>query len=79
MTASQQIDAFTEFARAIVAQEGEDISLDRIQDLWWEERHRDEDLAAIQAAVDSYKAGERGRPVDEFLAERRAAREKPAS
>lgn len=79
MTASQQIDAFIEFARLVIAQDGEDLTLEEIQDRWWEQQHHKEDLAAIQAAIDSYEAGEHGRPVDEFLAERRAARKKPAS
>lgn len=79
MTASEQINAFNEFAKTVIAQEGEQLSLEEIQDRWWEKQHQDEDLAAIQVAVDSYEAGERGRPADEFLAERRAARAKQES
>ena len=79
MTATQQVDAFNEFARALIAQEGEQLSLEEIHQRWWDQQHRDEDLAAIQAAVSSYESGERGRPVDEFLAERRAARSKSGS
>lgn len=79
MTASQQIDAFNQFARSIIATEGEEITLEELQDRWWQELHRDEDTAAIQEAVDSYEKGESGRPVDEFLTERRAARTKTGS
>ncbi len=76
MTATQQIENFTAFAKALTQQEGEEISLDEIYSRWWDKQHRDEDFAAIQEAVVSYEAGERGRPAEQFLTERRAARAK---
>lgn len=79
MTASEQIHSFTTFALALTKQEGEHLSLDEIYQRWWQENHAGDDLVAIQEAVDSFEAGERGRPADEFLAEQRAARAKSDS
>lgn len=79
MTTSEQIQQFTNFALALTKAEGEHLALDEIFERWWVERHRDDDLAAIQQAVDSYKAGERGRPAEDFLAEQRAARTRAKS
>jgi len=54
MTATQQIENFTAFAKALAQQEGEGISLDEIYDRWWQEQKRNEDLEAIQTAVKDY-------------------------
>jgi len=73
MTATQQIENFTAFAKAITQQEGEDISLDEIYSRWWQEQHRDEDFEAIQAAVKDYENGDRGELARDILTELRAA------
>lgn len=72
MTASQQIENFTAFAKTITQQEGEQISLDEIYERWWNEQHRDEDLAAIKAAVKDYENGDPGELARDVLAELRA-------
>lgn len=79
MTTSEQLQHFTTFALALTKQEGEHLALDEIFQRWWEENHRDEDLVAIQEAVDSFETGERGRPAKEFLAEQRTARARTRS
>ena len=66
MTISEQIADITVFAQAISQQEGEDISLDVIYDRWWQQRHREEDLAAIREAHAEYESGERGEDAREF-------------
>lgn len=74
MTATQQIESFTAFAKAITEQEGENISLDEIYDRWREQHHRDDDLAAIQQAHSDYENGDRGRPAEDVLADFRRER-----
>ena len=73
MTATQQIENFTAFAKAITQQEGEDISLDEIFDRWWQEQHRNEDLEAIQAAEKDYENGDPCELARDVLNDLRAA------
>jgi hypothetical protein len=73
MTATQQIEDFTAFAKALAQQEGEDISLDEIFDRWWQEQHRNEDLEAIQAAVKDYENGDRCEIARDVLTDLRAS------
>lgn len=74
MSATEQLERFTAFARAITRAEGEEISLEEIYSRWWEEQHRDADLAAIEEAHRDYENGDRGRPVEEMLADFRRER-----
>ena len=74
MTTSELIDDFTAFAKTISQQEGEAISLDVIYDRWWQQRHREEDLAAIQEAHAEYESGERGEDARAELAAFRSER-----
>ena len=60
MTTSEQLADFTIFAKAITQREGEDISLDVIYERWWQQLHRDDDLAAIREAHAQFESGERG-------------------
>ncbi|MCA9239426.1 MAG: hypothetical protein KDA37_04470 [Planctomycetales bacterium] len=71
MTFTEQINDFTAFAKKLAEDQGEGFSVRAALDLW---ESRDSDARAIQQAIDSYEADERGRPADDFLAERRAAR-----
>jgi len=72
MTITEQIDDFSAFAKRL-AEQGEGLSVRDALEIW---ESRDEDAQAIQEAIDSYEAGERGTPAREFLAEVRAARAK---
>jgi len=76
MTVTEQIDDFTAFAKRLAQQQGEVFSVRAALDIW---EAIGDDTHAIQEAIDSYEAGERGRPADDFLAERRSARNKSNS
>ncbi|QDS97293.1 hypothetical protein HG15A2_05540 [Adhaeretor mobilis] len=65
----QQLDEFSRFAKQLVEREGEQLPLDAIFDRWHQEAFRDDDLARIQASAEDYGQGERGVPLDTFLAE----------
>jgi len=65
----EQLEDFTRFTKLTLEKEGRELPLDAIFDRWHEEAFRDEDLARIQASVNDYDNGERGRPLNEFLAE----------
>ena len=74
MTAAEQIDGFSAFAKQLAQEQGEDFSLEDAFRQWQAVDHREVEI--LQERIASYDAGERGRPVDAFLAERRAARAK---
>lgn len=69
MTTIEQLNDFSRYAKQIVEQEGKELPLDVIFDRWHRESFAEEDLRRIQASASDYEAGERGRPVDEFLSE----------
>jgi len=69
-----QIDDLRRFAEALPTEELEGISLDEVYDRWRAGRRAGDDELAIQDALDSFDRGERGRPVEEFLAEYRQRR-----
>lgn len=68
MTTIQQIEDFSRFAKQLV-EEGNELPLDAIFDRWHEEAFREEDLVRVQESVNDFKNGERGRPIEQFLAE----------
>lgn len=68
MNINEQINDFSAFAKRL-AEQGEEISVRDALELW---ESRDEDVQAIQEAINSYEAGERGRPAHEVMAELRA-------
>jgi len=67
MAISEQIKELTAFALTVSQQEGEDISLDVVYERWWQARHQDKDLQAIQEAHAQYESGERGELAREEL------------
>ncbi len=69
MAIQEQNLNFEAFAKCLAEQSGEEISLQDALEMW---ESIDEDAMAIQAAINSYEAGERGRPADEAMAELRA-------
>lgn len=74
MATSDQIEAFTAFARQLFLKEGgEQVSLDDIYDQWCQRRNRNDDLRAIREAHAQYESDERGRPAEVVLAEFRAS------
>jgi len=74
MAISEQIKDLTAFALTVSRQEGDDVPLDVVYQRWWQARHQDEDLVAIQEAHAEYESGERGELAREELAEFRAER-----
>ncbi len=69
MAITEQIADFTAFARLLVQQEGDNISLDDVYQQW-KEIDPDE-VAILQNRLDSYDAGERGQLANESMAELR--------
>ena len=74
MTATEQIDGFTAFAKQLAAEQGDEFSLEDAFRQWQAVDHQEVEI--LRERLASVDAGEQGRPVDEFLAERRAARAK---
>ena len=68
MTTVEQIDDFAEFAKHQLVS-GHDHSIDELYDQWRRLAFRDTDAQAVQASLRDLENGERGQPVDEFLAE----------
>ncbi|MCG8449712.1 MAG: hypothetical protein MI725_09055 [Pirellulales bacterium] len=71
MTTSQQLTDFHAYAENILASKGEEIALDEIFSLWWQEQYRDIDLEATLEAHAQYESGERG---EDAFSELRASR-----
>lgn len=67
MATTEQIENFSRFATQLSQVEGVDLPLHVIFDRWHAEKHKENDLLAIQASDRDYQNGERGRSVGEFL------------
>lgn len=74
MPISEQLADFNAFVLRLAQLEGENLNIDQAYDQWSELRHQEEDLAAIQAAVDKYKNGERCELAREELSNHRIER-----
>lgn len=68
MTVSDQIDSFSDFAKATVSA-GESASIDELYSRWRATINRDVDAAAVMASVRDIEAGERGQLLSEFIDE----------
>jgi len=64
----EKIDDFTTFAKSQVSKE-ENVSIDTLYDRWRELAFREEDALAVLASLRDLENGERGQPVEEFLAD----------
>ncbi len=75
MTTQEQIDSFHRFATEQLAIGNCEKSVDELYDQWrFANRNRDEfdeDVAAIQAAIDDMHNGDTGRDADEVISELR--------
>jgi hypothetical protein len=75
-TTEQQLQSFTEFAKALLDTGHPQLSLNELFDLWRIENPSDaeyaEDLAAIAGAIDDFRRGDRGRPARELSRELRS-------
>jgi hypothetical protein len=68
-TTSEELDRFAEFARQRLGNGGSELSLDELFDLWRSENPSDElyaeNVAAVKAAIDDFRKGDRGTPAGE--------------
>jgi hypothetical protein len=68
-TIEQELDSFTEFAKARISDRGATLSLDELFDIWRSENPSDElraeNAAAVNAAIRDFQNGDRGTPVGE--------------
>jgi hypothetical protein len=69
MATIEQIDDLNHFIETLPQSERDSLSMDEIYERWREQAFKHDDLLAIKASVRDYESGERGRPVDEFLAD----------
>ena len=63
-TTKEELERFSQFARQQLSAEGADLSLDELFDRWRAENPSDElyaeNVAAVSAAIDDYRNGDRG-------------------
>lgn len=68
-TVEHELNSFTEFANERISSGGSNISLDELFDLWRSENPSDElyaeNVAALNAAIQDFKNGDRGTPAGE--------------
>lgn len=73
MATQEQIDSFHRFATQQLQNGGRDKSVDELYDQWRFENQSaeefEENVAAIQGAIDDMNAGDMGRDADEIIAE----------
>lgn len=69
MATITEIQDLNQFMLSLPPGEREGLCIDAIYERWREQTLRSEDLAAIQASLQDYDNGERGRPLGDFLAE----------
>lgn len=69
MATIEQIDDLSRFIQSLPAGERDALSIDEIYERWREQAFKHEDLLAVKASLRDYENGERGRPVEDFLAD----------
>ena len=67
MNIQQQIDEFANFAR-LHAGNGSEQTIDELYSQWRRQSFKDVDALAIKASLNDLANGERGQPIDQFLA-----------
>ena len=67
MSTLDQINDFSAFAKSRLGS-GEQVDIDQLYDEWRSKAFADIDALAIKASVRDLEKGERGEPLDEFLA-----------
>ena len=76
-TTAQELESFADFARARLTNGGSELSLDELFDLWRLQHPSDaiqaDNLAAVNAAIRDFEAGDRGTPAGEHSRELRRA------
>lgn len=83
MATQEQIDSFHQFATQQLANGGREKTVDELYDQWRFENQTaeefEENVAAIQGAIDDMNDGDSGRDADEVIAEIRARYNLPAA
>jgi uncharacterized protein with von Willebrand factor type A (vWA) domain len=83
MASQEQIDSFHRFATEQLANGGREKTVDELYDQWRFENQTaeefEENVAAIQGAIDDMNNGDSGRDADEVIAEIRARYNLPAA
>jgi len=74
MATIDQINDLYRFAKDLTEVELAQLSIDEVYDRWRSGVVLDEDVEAIQEALDAYNQGERGEPAEAFLARAREER-----
>jgi len=69
MATTAQLQDLSRFIATLPSGERNALSIDEIYERWREQAFRQDDLLAIQASVRDFENGERGRPIEEFLAD----------
>jgi hypothetical protein len=81
-TAKQDVASFTNFAMAKIGAGGSQLTIDELFDQWRVENPSDEqyaeNVAAIRASIEDFKAGERGTIAGEHSAELRQTFRSPS-
>lgn len=74
-TTARELESFTQFARGRLGSGDPEPSLDELFDLWRVENPCDtdyaENVAAVAAAIEDFRNGDRGRPAGELSRELR--------
>ena len=68
MNTLDQINDFSAFAKSRLGS-GEQVNIDQLYDEWRSKAFADVDALAIQASIRDLENGERGEPIDQFLAD----------
>ena len=68
MNTLDQINDFSAFAKSRLGN-GEQVDIDRLYDEWRTQAFADVDALAMRASVRDLENGERGEPLDKFLAD----------
>ncbi len=70
-TSADDINRFVQFAMAKVCNEGAELSLEELLDLWRAENprpdQRHEDILAVNAAIRDMESGDQGQPAEEVI------------
>ncbi len=69
MATAEQIQDLSRFIDTLPEQDRQALSMDEIYDRWRSLAIRHEDLLAVKASLWDFDQGERGRPLEDFLAE----------
>jgi len=68
MSTIQEIEDFSSFARSKIGKDNS-VSIDELYAQWRSQASRDVDASAVAASVRDLESGERGEPLESFLAD----------